>query len=67
MKIPTLQERMDQAIPHDDRTLDLYGYISDLDFEECGDSFCFKTGGDGDNGEILMYLMDCYFAEKDMG
>lgn len=66
MKTPTLDERFEQGIPHDDRSLELYQFIADLDFKECSDSFCFKSGGDGDNGETLLYLMDCYFAQKDM-
>ena len=33
-----------------------------LDFEN-EDYFCFKSGGDGDNGEILMDLFDYYFQK----
>lgn len=65
MKKPTLEERWEQGIDHDPRSIDLYKHIEKLDFEECGDSFCFKSGGDGDNGEHLMYLMDDYFYEQD--
>lgn len=44
---------------HDPRSEALYKFISDMDFNHCGDSFCFKKGGDGDNGETLMYILDC--------
>ena len=27
--------------------------------------FCFKSGGDGDNGEHLMYLLDIHFEQID--
>lgn len=65
MTTPTLAERMDAGMDHDPRSIDLFKFIERLDFEQCSDSFCFKSGGDGDNGEILMFLMDCYFAAKD--
>ena len=34
-----------------------------LDFKN-GDFFIFKSGGDGDNGEFLMDLLDWYFENK---
>ena len=40
-------------------------WVADYDFNHCGDSLSLSIGGDGDNGEHLMYLLDCYFAEKD--
>ena len=45
---------------HHPKSIELYKFISDLDYKH-GDTFCFKSGGDGDNGEQLMYLMDAYF------
>lgn len=48
---------------HNPKSVELYNFISELDFEN-GDYFCFKSGGDGDNGEFLMDLLDCYFANK---
>jgi len=62
---PTLSERWEQGIDHDPRSVDLFKHIARVDFEENGDSFRFKSGGDGDNGECLMYLMDDYFYELD--
>jgi hypothetical protein len=35
------------------------------DFNDYADSFGWKVGGDGDNGETLMYEMDAYFEQKD--
>ena len=63
----SLAERFKDCIEHDPRSIKLYEFISQLDFNEAGDSFGFCSGGDGDNGEHLMYLMDCYFAAKDDG
>ena len=35
-----------------------------IDEQQNSDSFCWKSGGDG-NGEQLMYLLDVYFEELD--
>ena len=64
-RILTVAERWRQGIPHDERSKEIYKAISEIDFFEAGDYFDFKSGGDGDNGEHLMYLMDIYFTEKD--
>ena len=61
----TITERWEKGIPHDPRSEHLYRFIAELDFKECGDSFGFKSGGDGDNGETLMYLFDEYFSRHD--
>lgn len=52
------------AKDHDARSRALFDFIARLDFEN-GDFFCFKDGGDGDNGEWLMGLFDAYFAHVD--
>lgn len=57
-------DRWEQGIPHDRRSVEIYRAIAEIDFNEAGDSFGFKSGGDGDNGETLMYLLDCYFARR---
>lgn len=48
---------------HNPKSVEIYDFISKLDFEN-GDYFCFKDGGDGDNGEFLMDLLDCYFINR---
>ena len=48
---------------HNPKSVELYNFIRELDFEN-GNYFCFKSGGDGDNGEFLMDLLDCYFESK---
>lgn len=52
------------AKEHDPRSKELLEYIEEVDYAN-GDYFCFKSGGDGDNGEILMDLLDCFFKNKD--
>ncbi len=64
--MPTLNERWEQQIPHDPRSKKIAKGIAKIDFEQCSDSFCFKFGGDGDNGETLMYLLDAYFEQEDL-
>ena len=39
--------------------------IAALDWLYCSDSFGFKFGGDGDNGEHLIYLLDILFDLQD--
>ncbi len=65
MKKLTINERWEQGVPHDPRAEALARAIAQIDFEENGDRFCFKFGGDGDNGEELAYLLDIYFEELD--
>ena len=48
---------------HNPKSEEIYNFISEVDFAN-GDFFCFKKGGDGDNGEILMDLLDCYFNKE---
>lgn len=55
-----LTEEYGFAKEHNQKSEEIYNFISDLDFKN-GDVFCFKKGGDGDNGEMLMDLLDCYF------
>lgn len=61
----TIGERWERGIPHHPQSQELYTFISHLDFHECGDYFGFKSGGDGDNGEHLLYLLDEYFESKE--
>ena len=46
---------------HRPESKDLMRELEVLDFEVGGDFFCFKTGGDGDHGDHLMYLLDMIF------
>lgn len=59
------KDRWGDGIPHHPESLKLMEFISEIDFNVYGDYFCWKLGGDGDNGESLMYMMDAYFEEKD--
>lgn len=58
MKLPTLTERWEQGISHHPRSEEIFKALAQADMDVGGDFFCFKHGGDGDNGEHLMYLLD---------
>lgn len=50
---------------HDSRSEEIFRALEDIDFNEFDDYFCWKSGGDGDNGEILLDELDLYFQRKD--
>jgi len=58
-------DRWEQGIDHDERSLDLYGFLAEYDGKFADHSMDLSSGGDGDNGEALMYLLDEYFAAID--
>ncbi len=60
----TPNQRWEDGDEHDAKSIALFKFISDTDFAQCGDSFCFKSGGDGDNGETLMFILDCWFSAQ---
>lgn len=53
------------AIDHDPRSRELFDFLAAVDYGQCGDHFCWKSGGDGDNGELLMAQLDLWFATQD--
>jgi len=68
MKTKTdINERWETGVDHHPQSQEIFKAIAEIDFRLNGDSFYFKSGGDGDNGESLMYLMDVYFDAKDNG
>jgi hypothetical protein len=50
---------------HDPRSEMLFEHIADIDYHDGNDYFDWKSGGDGDNGEHLMYILDIYFERMD--
>jgi len=56
------EERWQQGIPHDPRSMEIFRILEAADVEDC---FEWEKGGDGDNGEILMFQLDVWFAEQD--
>ena len=60
--LPTI-ENYGMCVEHNPMSEDIYKFISEVDFAN-GDFFVFKSGGDGDNGEFLMSLLDEYFKSR---
>lgn len=58
------EERWERGIAHDPRSEAIARGIADVDLDY-GDHLDLKFGGDGDNGEQLLYLLDVYFARLD--
>ena len=54
-------DRFGRGIEHHPKSKRLMAFIAEHDYKDYGDYFCWKTGGDGDNGETLMYQMDAFF------
>jgi len=54
-------DRWENGIDHHPISIMLMSFLSEHDFCDYNDHFCWKYGGDGDNGETLMYEMDAFF------
>ena len=59
-------KRWEEGIDHHPKSIELMSFLAEHDYHDLNDHFCWKTGGDGDNGETLMYEMDAYFEQKDL-
>ena len=59
------KDRWSLGINHHPRSLELMRFLIENDFRNYNDYFCWKMGGDGDNGETLMYQMDAFFEATD--
>jgi len=60
-----LNARWENGVKHHPKSTAIFKRIAELDFLFSADFFCWKSGGDGDNGEFLMYLLDVIFEEDD--
>lgn len=58
-----MNRRWEQGVPHDVKSKEILELLMRADVN---DYFCWKRGGDGDNGETLMFQLDVLFAQKDL-
>ena len=58
-------KRWEDGIEHHTMSERLVRFLAEHDFNDYDDYFCWKVGGDGDNGENLMYEMDAFFEMLD--
>ena len=54
--------RWEDGIDHHPMSERLISFLMEYDYD---DHFRWKKGGDGDNGEALMYQMDAFFEMLD--
>ncbi len=62
----TGKDRWSEGIFHHPMSERIVEFLSKHDFKDYGDYFCWKTGGDGDNGETLAYELDAFFEMLDL-
>lgn len=60
-----LNRRWEDGTPHHPKSLALYAALAKIDYKHNNDYFNWKCGGDGDNGEELMYELDIIFETED--
>jgi hypothetical protein len=58
-------DRWGKGIKHHPISKRLMKFLEMHDLHDYEDYFFWKTGGDGDNGETLMYEMDAFFELQD--
>jgi hypothetical protein len=60
-----ITKRWETGVEHHPKAYALAKRIGAVDWLFGGDAFCWQFGGDGDNGEHLMYLLDILFETQD--
>ena len=63
----SINKRWENGMPHDKRSVEMVEFMRMLDWEDNGGALDIQMGGDGDNGEYMMFLLDVYFELKDKG
>jgi len=61
-----ISKRWEQGMSHHARSREVYDMLVEADNRYGGDYFCWKSGGDGDNGETLMFMLDVYFEKREL-
>lgn len=62
---PTPYDRWRHGIDHDPRSEELFQILEAADYIYNRRAFDWESGGDGDNGEEMMYALDRYFWAVD--
>jgi hypothetical protein len=62
----TDKHRWEDGISHHPMSERLVSFMAHHDFNDYDDSMEISVGGDGDNGEHMMYLMDTFFEMLDI-
>lgn len=59
-------KRWEDGIDHHPMSERIVRFLVEHDFNDYDDHFCWKFGGDGDNGEVLAYQLDAFFEMLDL-
>ena len=57
-----INKRWEQSLDHHPKSISLFKALEKVDLKHG-----WKSGGDGDNGEMLMYQLDIIFECEDAG
>lgn len=58
-------ERWEKGVEHHPKAVEIFEILKDSDWAFGNDYFEWKYGGDGDNGEILMYSLSVLLELRD--
>jgi len=58
-------DRYSECVEHHPMSKRLMEFLAEHDLKDYDDYFDWSVGGDGDNGETLMYQMDAFFESLD--
>lgn len=58
-------DRWEKGTPHHPTSHRLMRFLKEHDLKDYDNCFDWEIGGDGDNGETLMYQMDAFFELLD--
>lgn len=58
-------DRWGEGIGHHPMSERIVRFLMEHDFNDYGDHFGWKFGGDGDNGETLAYQLDAFFEMEE--
>lgn len=61
----TDKNRWEDGTSHHPMSERIVQFLGDHDLYDYNDHFCWKMGGDGDNGETLAYELDAFFEMLD--
>ena len=61
-KLLTPEQRWEQDIPHHKKSLEVNALVDRIQDQE---NYGIKFGGDGDEGEIWLYMLDEFFENQD--
>lgn len=59
--------RWEEGMDHHPDSIAAIEAMALVDWKLCGLALDISTGGDGDNGETMMYMLDIFYEARDKG